>query len=272
MNDELAFLERTLGAPVVRSPTLQVLWRGYGEVYRVTAAGRTAIVKSVRPPAGNDRAHQRKCRSYDVELAWYRHWAPRCPARVPSLLGFEHHGESWLFVLEDLDAAGFAGRARRPDRAQLDQVLRWLARFHAHHMDREPIGLWERGTYWDLEKPPDELRALTDGKLRARAPLLDAQLRGCPFQTIVHGDAKPANFCFGRVQGVAAVDFQWVGRGVGVSDVAYLLDGATDQLDAYLGHLHELLDPEIAGEVVDAWRALYPVAVADFERFYAGWS
>ena len=86
-------------------------------------------------------------------------------------------------------------------------------------------------------------------------------------RTIVHGDAKLANFCFGANEG-AAVDFQYVGGGCGMRDVAYLLAGEQDEqrlLDAYFA---ELARPEVERE----WRPLYPIAVADFYRFLAGWA
>lgn len=282
MDQELTWIAQRLGVGVVRTPTVQVLWRGYGELYRIHLDdGRSAVVKSVRPPPhpDDDHAHRRKCRSYDVELAWYREWAPRCPVRIPELLAADAANERWLFVLEDLDAAGFDRRTRSPNHEQIDLCLEWLAGFHAHHLGVEPRGLWSRGTYWDLEKRPDELRALRDAGLRSSAPALDARLRECSFQTLVHGDAKLANFCFGAGR-VAAVDFQWTGQGVGVSDVAYFLAHSADQgrwLDQYFSHLRQaLVGREAEGLDVEAlersWRELYPTAVADFQRFYAGWS
>ena len=41
---------------------------------------------------------------------------------------------------------------------------------------------------------------------------------------LAHGDAKVANFCFTNDQhAVAAVDFQYVGGGIGTQDVIYFL-------------------------------------------------
>gem|GEM_PF-6732341 len=53
---------------------------------------------------------------------------------------------------------------------------------------------------------------------------VDRLLGQARFQTLVHGDAKHDNFCLAaRANGAAAVDFQYVGRGPGIKDVAYFL-------------------------------------------------
>ncbi|MBK7578589.1 MAG: phosphotransferase [Myxococcales bacterium] len=289
---ELRFIARATGATrVERGDHIQTLWSGYGELYRVHLHGAdsdTAVIKSVKPPRqsrASDRSHARKCKSYDVELAWYRTYAARSNAdcRVPSLIAGEKTDVGWLFVLEDLDAAGFSIRQGRGlDAAAIDRCLAWLAAFHARFLNTPPEGLWKTGTYWHLATRPDELAAIEDAQLRAAAPHIDAALRAGKFRTLVHGDAKLANFCFGD-GAVAAVDFQYVGGGCGMSDVAYFLGSWSDDgsdpeeqlhLDAYFAHLRRAL----AGQSVDAdaleaeWRALYPIAAVDFYRFLAGWA
>ncbi len=246
---------------VEQGQRIQSLWSGYGELYRVRLDGRPAVVKSVRPPADSSVGHARKCRSYDVELAWYERYAAECPARVARCLGAARLDDGWMFVLEDLDAAGFPRR-----RGPIEPCLEWLARFHRHYAGVAPDGLWETGSYWHLETRQEEL-ARVEPALREAAPILDARLRDARHQTLVHGDAKLANFCFGDA-GVAAVDFQYVGRGPGVRDVAYLLCGLPDEarlLDVYFSFL-------AAPDVEREWRALYPIAAADFYRFLAGWA
>jgi hypothetical protein len=299
MDDELRWIATVTGsADVRRGERIQSLWGGYGEIFRVQLDGpdgRTAIVKSVKPPArGRDRptdaSHARKCRSYHVEAAWYRRFASRCDStcRVPGLIDSRVSGDRWLFLLEDLDAAGFPQRRHQAGPAELDRCLAWLAAFHARFLGVAPEGLWTTGTYWHLATRPDELAAMDSAELRAAAPLLDQKLRSCAFQTFVHGDAKLANFCFSTDSlAVAAVDFQYVGGGCGMKDVAYLLSGecssaATEQrhLDAYFGHLRAALTQEgragSTGGLITAleteWRGLYPIACADFYRFLAGWA
>jgi Ser/Thr protein kinase RdoA (MazF antagonist) len=56
-----------------------------------------------------------------------------------------------------------------------------------------------------------------------KAAVIDQVLNNCSYQTIVHGDAKLANFCFSKEGAVSAVDFQYVGGGCGMKDVAYFL-------------------------------------------------
>lgn len=302
MSDLLPWLCRLLGATAARrGASLQTLWGGYGEILRVQLEGAAApsvIVKRVEPPVHpshhprgwtSPRSHARKLRSYQVEWAWYRDHAARCQevARLPAYLGGRRQGSGWELVLEDLDPAGFPGRRRRASRDELDRCLEWLARFHARFLREPPGELWPTGTYWHLGTRPDELAALEDAALRAAAPALDARLEGARHRTLVHGDAKLANFCFAPAgPGVAAVDFQYVGGGCGMKDVAYLLSSALDErgleahaeghVDRYFRALRRALaalpEPPDGAALEAEWRALTPFAWADLCRFLGGWA
>lgn len=276
---------------------LQTLWGGYGEIVRVTLEGgahASAIVKHVRPPhagASDPRGHARKVRSYEVERAWYAHYAARCGegCRLARTIALAPDDEGWLFVLEDLDAAGFPARRRALGEHEIDACLAWLASLHATFADRadgprEGSDLWPTGTYWHLATRQDELDAMQPGALRDAAARIDAALEASAYRTLVHGDAKTANFCFTRAgDRVAAVDFQYVGGGCGMKDVVYFMSclgpercerEAERWLDTYFEHLRAGL----AGSAIDAsalereWRALVDLAWADLERFLAGWS
>lgn len=292
---------RAAGAvAVVGVDEVQSLWSGYGRIVRCHldgAAQPSVIAKHVRWPDerqhprgwATDRSHQRKLRSYEVETAWYEQHATRCGdrCRVPARLAVETLADGVLIVLEDLDAAGYSGRRHRVGDTELDACLAWLAGFHATFLGADPDGLWPVGTYWHLDTRPDELAVLDDGPLKSAAAELDRRLSGSPFQTFVHGDAKVANFCFsddGRR--AAAVDFQYVGGGCGMKDLAYFLGSCLDEdecevlegalLDRYFELLRASLDD--LGRAVDTdalerdWRSLYPVAWTDFSRFLQGWS
>lgn len=273
----------------VREEFLQPLWGGYGRlVRRVRGEGR-CIVKDIRwPSSRTDASHQRKLESYRVESRWYAQWAPQVPdhCRLPELLEVHEKADGLVLVLEDLDAAGFRRRTSSLSGSDLHGALDWLAGFHAAFLGKAPEGLWPEGSYWHLETRREEYRAMPSGKLRTMAPELDRKLRGAKFRTLVHGDAKPDNFCLGRPGQVAAVDFQYVGGGTGMRDVAYLLDCVHDEppagtrtrasLDLYFSLLrgHLLADPRhapVAEAVEEEWRTLHPVAWLDYQRFLAGW-
>ena len=98
------------------------------------------------------------------------------------------------------------------------------------------------------------------------------------FQTLIHGDAKPANFLWNSQFQAAAVDFQYVGSGCGVRDVAYFLDGCLGSqecwhwLDIYFEHLSRALYHfSLRQQVLAEWRALFPIAWCDLLRFEQGW-
>lgn len=279
---------------------IQSLWSGYGKImrYGVKGADRQSIViKHVKLPDkahhprgwSTDISHQRKIRSYHVESAWYRNWSGQCDisCRVPECFALEEDDEEFLMVLEDLDASGFPARYQTVSMEQMQVCLLWLANFHATFMGQEPTGLWSIGTYWHLDTRPDELLALDDPELKAAAAKIDEKLNSTQYQTLVHGDAKLANFCFSESgKQVAAVDFQYVGGGCGMKDVAYFIGSCLFEedceryevqlLDYYFDKLTDALSIRKSNinleDLVTEWRALYPVAWTDFHRFVKGWS
>ncbi len=279
---------------------IQKLWSGYGAIVRYGLKGSkwsTIVVKHVRLPKGSthprgwntDLSHNRKLKSYDVETAWYGQWSSYCDQScyVPECLVCESHDDEVLIVLEDLNGAGYAERRNSVSMDELKVCLKWLAHFHATFMGEVPENLWELGTYWHLDTRPDELNVLKDKALKDAARCIDQKLKESPFQTFVHGDAKLANFCFSSCgTRVAAVDFQYVGGGCGMKDVAYFIGSCLDEdecarfetrlLDYYFQVLGEALkgkqkDIDIQALEQD-WRSLYPVAWSDFHRFIKGWS
>lgn len=289
--------------------TVQSLWSGYGNIVRYRIGGDSVIVKTIdihsqqrEHPRGwqTDFAHQRKVSSYQNECFFYASLSQltTSSARVPECL-YQHHDDDFiLLVLEDLDASGFNGRL--DDAHTLDiakQILYWLAHFHMQflqvdrgHSQSPSVTLeqqWSRGTYWHLATRPDEYHNMPDSALKRAAHRLDDALAHAKFQTLLHGDAKIANFCFDmNKHRVAAVDFQYCGKGVGIVDVMYFLGSAlsntqlTQHADGlvayYFAQIRHILDDgygqvDISALIVE-WQSLYSVAWADFERFLVGWS
>lgn len=302
MNDQFreAILKSSGATDLVETEIIQSLWSGYGKIVRYELVGaehKNVVAKLVRSPNesqhprgwNSDRSHERKLKSYQVEAAWYSSWSDRCSeyCRVPLCFALETHDDDSLMVLEDLDEAGFPVRKSEVSRPEIDACLSWLANFHATFMGEKPTGIWDQGTYWHLNTRPDELAVLDDLALKQAAPRIDEILSNSPFQTFVHGDAKLANFCFSSDgKRVAAVDFQYVGGGCGMKDVAYFIGSClheadcekqeTHLLNTYFNFLKEGLarqrKPIDFDELESDWRKLYPVAWTDFHRFLKGWS
>lgn len=298
-------LSATNASDILAIEKLQSLWSGYGQILRVRLQGgshNSVIVKHIKLPdtAEHPRgwntqlSHQRKLKSYQVESYWYQHYAKRCDelCPTPSCLALEQYENETYLLLSDLAEAGFSELRQTTTAQELYACISWLAHFHARFLQEAPQGLWLTGSYWHLATRPDELKATKDKQLVKAAPLIDITLRDCPYQTLIHGDAKIANFCFmpenATTEGstVAAVDFQYVGGGCGIQDLAYFLGSCLSEeeceslekelLDYYFLTLTNAVKhnkPKINSEQLEQeWRALYDVACADFYRFLAGWS
>ena len=295
-------LSATGGDRILGAASIQSLWSGYGEIVRLTLAGgshQSVILKHIRLPDpgshprgwNTDLSHRRKLRSYQVEAQWYQEFAAKCTdeCRVPRCLAVNALEDETVLVLTDLDAEGFHLRKESVAIEDIHACLHWLANFHAVFLGSTAEGLWPCGTYWHLDTRPDELAALDEDALRRAAPSIDRQLRESRYQTLVHGDAKLANFCFSADTPrpkVAAVDFQYVGRGCGMKDVAYFVGSCLREEDcealeqALLDEYFAILVPAVAERHPDVdtaaleseWRNLFDVAWADFHRFLKGWS
>jgi len=306
---------------------IQSLWSGYGEILRLHLEGgqhRSVVLKHIKLPQpsehprgwNTDTSHQRKLKSYRVEAHWYQYFANRCGEQcpVPECLLVEERDNETVLLLSDLAAAGFTEIKECANQRDVHACLSWLAHFHASflfvnptqalepsaHLQEAAQGLWEYGSYWHLATRPDELAALDDEALKTAAPLIDQALNQCQYQTLIHGDAKLANFCFAPnveesgsgtrdsecASKVAAVDFQYVGAGCGIKDVAYFLgsclsDDECEALEAPLqDYYFEVLISSVAEkhpqvntvELEREWRSMFDVAWADFHRFLKGWS
>ena len=301
MNKELSefILQTTQATSISKTELVQSLWSGYGELLRVHLKNSiypSVIVKNIQPPSrsshprgwNTDISHQRKLTSYEVELNWYENHnkSLKNHPKTPDLIGSQRSESGAVFILEDLNSVGYHIRKSYVSDLEINNCIQWLAQFHAKGFKSKPKGLWKIGCYWHLETRPDELEQLTDIQLKEAAPKIDEVLNSAKYLTIVHGDAKLANFCFSEQGEVAAVDFQYTGGGCGMKDLIYFLGSCLSEdecethnealLNLYFSNLKTAIEEEALTidfkELETEWRALFPVAWADFHRFLKGWS
>lgn len=290
-------LEKTLGFPILKTEQIQNLWGGYGKILRLSYEKentKTIIVKHIKLPqiANHSKgwvskiAHERKVKSYEVEKYFYENYSKRCEerSRVPFFFGALKQDDEILLLLEDLDFSGFPVRKTSLAISEIKSCIKWLANFHVTFLDESLNGLWQKGSYWHLETRPEELEALTDIRLKNLAPKIDAILNECEYKTLLHGDAKLANFCFSHSGEVAALDFQYTGKGCAMKDLAYFMSSAFGESDLakyeeeilgqYFSELKKFFPAKslMFRNLEREWRYLYPIAYTDFYRFLKGWS
>lgn len=283
--------------PIMKREVIQSLWSGYGEIARYRIGNNNVVVKVVDPtvqsthPRGwnTSMSHQRKLDSYQNEQRFYSQFSSLTDSycRVPDLLASGKVGEMTYLVMQDLDALQFTQRCDSANLSIAKKGVRWLAYFHARFINQDIQPLWPVGTYWHLATRPDEYSKMKEGPLKHHAVTIDTTLNQAHWQTLIHGDAKLANFCFtANYDDLAAVDFQYVGRGTGIKDLIYFLGSCWDNnelfghadtmLDVYFGHLQDAIGHYQVECDFDAlqqeWRDLYPFAWADFQRFLMGWA
>ena len=264
-------INKTNSTQVLKVEHIQNLWMNYGEISRVYLDNTSVILKLVSFPK---EVHPRKIKSYEVETNWYENYNDKSELFYsPRHIASGQTDKYKFLILEDLKESGFKPK-KRINQKEIEACLKWLANFHNYYLNKSCTDLWKIGTYWHLETRPDEFLALTDNILKNFALGIDQKLNSAKFKTLVHGDAKLANFLFSDSM-VAAVDFQYTGIGVGIKDLAYFLSSVYSEnelfeneakcLDIYFNELNNK-------EVEKEWREHYCFAWCDFYRFLQGWA
>ena len=281
MEKLLAQLDQLKGWKLCSKKSVQALWNNYGEISRIEVENdcvrKSLIVKFINPfETKNTTSHLRKVNSYEVEARFYEKYAKNLSVKVPDYFGTIKLEHQRLIVLEDLSPR-FPGLKRNQTKISTNEkthLIKWLAGFHGTFLGCEISDLSSRGTYWHLETRREELAVMKNLKLKKVAEKIDQKLRALKYQTLVHGDAKLPNFCFGA-DSVAAVDFQYVGPGCGLADLWYLFCDSGYDFDQvlveYFNELRLTTKIEDLESLESEWREALPFIVADFERFLNGW-
>lgn len=268
-------LKDTNSSNIEHIQLIQNLWSGYGQLSRIKLGQKPYILKHVNfPVSDKSNSHLRKVKSYQVELNWYKKYnQSHDKINIPKYIHSGATDSGFYLILEDLAEKQFVPK-RTINEHELKYCLIWLANFHKTFLNITPSHLWEIGTYWHLDTRPDEFELIQDRELKNAAQKIDHILNQAKFKTFVHGDAKLSNFLFNDTA-TYAVDFQYIGGGVGIKDVAYFMSSVFDEeeleekeqmcLDTYF---YTLNIPEVEKE----WRELYSFAWCDFYRFLKGWA
>ncbi|MCF2856057.1 aminoglycoside phosphotransferase family protein [Pseudoalteromonas sp. SMS1] len=273
------------------------LWNGCGTLERFVVNSHCYVAKISSVP--NDLKHRvieqssfslkRKVRSYEKEQLFYKQYSgvlnPLCT--VPKV--YELHKEQGTFVtiLADFRTLGFENKASASFE-DIVAILTWLAGFHAIWLEQSTshslLAEFGEGNYWHFKTRPDEFKKMPGGPLKQHAQKIDQILTATTFKTLIHGDAKLANFAFNN-KAVIGYDFQHVGVGIGLSDVMLLLTSVLEcnELEALSDKLLDIYFMALANcmakchvqlssqDVEREWRPLWPLIWADFHRFLVGW-
>ncbi len=280
---------------------VQSLWSDFGSLLRCFSPklAKTIIVKFVSAPELEQTkhprgwntltSHNRKLKSYQVETNFYQTYSSKVDqlCQVPNLIAANSEANQTILIMEDLSQLGFSEKRESGNLYIVKQCINWLSHFHACFMLDSAETLWQQGGYWHLSTRQDELNIMPSSRLKSYASQIDRKLQDAQFQTLIHGDAKLQNMCFKpETAEVAAIDFQYVGKGAGIVDFMYLLSSAFEEqelrthhqelLEYYLTSLKSALQhyqKQVAFEELEReYRYLYQFAWADFYRFLLGWN
>jgi hypothetical protein len=189
-----------------------------------------------------------RLQAYDLELAFYRHFATLIPIPTPRCLynHEDYYNVQFFMAMEDLSNLDIG----EPDGFTFDQagyIVENLALFHSRFLqgdDRLRLAkkMWKEGGYWfgEKEMPHDFpfIAAFNQmisnfGQVLTLNPVLGKRLSDvvdwvtriaheAQPKTIIHGDYKISNlFVDNGLNKIYTIDWQWIGMGNPATDLAY---------------------------------------------------
>jgi hypothetical protein len=248
-----------IGASAVREFEYSPLEAGkgfYGHIVRLkltydrpaTIGPRTLIAKfSSSNPEMRQRPNTKA--SYEREVRFYQKIAKESLLPVPTCYYADVDAKSgWhILLLEDLAPARSGSRTKGCSQSEARTAIHHIARFHAHWWEDPRLdnldwladvpgataddGIAQRHKQWwpvfirEVSKPlPDEVMEIGEllGEHKGR---ISRHLRTNEPRTLRHGDYQLENLMFGAAgeRAFFVVDWHFVNRGRGISDVAYFL-------------------------------------------------
>ena len=231
----------------------------FGQVARVTlnydqsdpGAPRTVIAKF---SSSTLELRARALYGYRREIQFYRHLADRLELRTPAFYYGDSDDETALRVIlmEDLAPAQSGSKVVGASPAQAALAVHQLAHLHGAWWESPALGeiSWlqdyselpspeesraEYDSWWPIflqkiegrHELPGLLIDLGEGFGRHRSWIEQHLFRARPL-TLVHGDWGLSNLMFGTPEGgapFAAIDWGWVGRSRGASELAWFIGG-----------------------------------------------
>lgn len=228
---------------------LNLKWRRLSE-------GPAAIIAKCPSADEKTRAAAQTMRSYTLELNWYRDLAGKIPVACPQCLHAERADGDKVFVLllQDLSPARQGDQLAGASPQAIDAALEQAARLHAAHWSDPALPQIP----WLAESPtarsfllaalPSYYAAFRERYASRLAPeileLGDAMIarmdRYFAFTpqalTLQHRDFRIDNLLFTPDGRVFVLDWQTIGLGAGVLDVAYLIGTSIADKDLRAAH------------------------------------
>jgi Phosphotransferase enzyme family/SnoaL-like domain len=254
---DAAWLSQALATPVTSYATEQI-GEGVGimgQLWKVTptydagnATGPTSVIVKLPSPFEENRAQGVALGMYEAEVRFYNELASETSTTTPRSYGgsIVPGTADFVLLLEDLSSMTMADEVAGMSLAQADAAVGALAALHRSWwgrtgaedyawlptLDHPRIAavsavypmLWEGfcAKFGDLLSA--EARVHGD-RIAASWGDLMAQLAKRP-NTLLHMDFRCENMFFGTGSDVTVFDWQAIGRGPGVYDLAYLLGGS----------------------------------------------
>jgi Ser/Thr protein kinase RdoA (MazF antagonist) len=174
------------------------------------------------------------------EVRFYREVAPLVEVRVPACFTAQEENGATLLELEDLSRW-----TEGADPAQAATLLagmhtRWAGQAAARwpwlrtpEAASELVGALFDATWPDVASRPEcspVARALGD-RLLGQVPAVERLAAGAGPETLIHGDVSARNMRTSPTGEIALLDWEDVGRGPGVVDLAWLLMSSVDPGD-----------------------------------------